>query len=70
LRCAVQAVEDRVVEHIPKVVGLVTDVIGADLVGAYLHGSSVLGGLRPASDVDILAVTRRSLREGQRRALV
>lgn len=57
-------------EHIAKVVRLVADVIGADLVGAYLHGSSVLGGLRPASDVDILAVTRRSLTEDQRRALV
>ncbi|MEV0720119.1 aminoglycoside adenylyltransferase domain-containing protein [Asanoa sp. NPDC050611] len=44
--------------------------MGADLVGTYLHGSAVLGGLRPASDVDVLAVTRRSLGADQRRALV
>jgi predicted nucleotidyltransferase len=58
------------VDQVGKVVGLVTDVFGVDLLGAYLHGSSVLAGLRPASDVDVLAVTRQSLSEGQRRALV
>lgn len=57
-------------DHVERVVRLMTDVIGGDLLGAYLHGSSALGGLRPASDVDILAVTRRPLGEGQRRALV
>jgi predicted nucleotidyltransferase len=57
-------------DRVDKVVGLITDVIGADLVGAYLHGSSVLGRLRPAGDVDILAVTTRSLDQRQRRALV
>jgi predicted nucleotidyltransferase len=53
-----------------RVVRLIAEVVDADLLGAYLHGSSVLGKLRPASDVDILAVTRRPLDEDQRRALV
>ncbi|HEX8107776.1 MAG TPA: aminoglycoside adenylyltransferase domain-containing protein [Kofleriaceae bacterium] len=57
-------------DQLQQIVHRTTEVIGDDLVGAYLHGSSVLGGLRPASDLDILAVTRRSLDEGQRRALV
>jgi len=57
-------------DQVEQVVRLITEVIEADLLGAYLHGSSVLGGLRPASDVDILAVTRRPLDEEQRRALV
>jgi predicted nucleotidyltransferase len=57
-------------EQVGRVAGLITEVVGAALVGAYLHGSSVLGGLRPASDVDILAITRRPLDERQRRALV
>ena len=57
-------------DQLEQVVQLTTDVIGDDLIGAYLHGSSVLIGLRPASDVDILAVTRRSLDDGQRRAPV
>jgi predicted nucleotidyltransferase len=57
-------------DQVEQVVRLIAEVVGADLIGAYLHGSAVLGGLRPASDVDILAVTRRSVSEGQRRALV
>jgi streptomycin 3"-adenylyltransferase len=43
--------------------------MGPELLGMYLHGSAVLGGLAPASDLDVLAVTRRSLDEQQRRAL-
>jgi streptomycin 3"-adenylyltransferase len=70
LRPSRPAVEDRLVGQVERVVRLITEVVGADLLGAYPHGSSVLGGLRPASDVDILAVTRRSLGEGQRRALI
>ncbi|MEV4619197.1 aminoglycoside adenylyltransferase domain-containing protein [Asanoa sp. NPDC049573] len=57
-------------DQIERVVRLVTATIDADLLGVCLHGSAVLGGLRPASDVDVLAVARRSLSDGQRRALV
>lgn len=52
------------------VVELAESVLGGDVVGAYLHGSSVLGGLKPASDVDVLVVSRRSLDEQERRALL
>ncbi|GAB2617877.1 aminoglycoside adenylyltransferase family protein [Streptomyces capparidis] len=52
------------------VVRLVRGVLGPRLLGAYLHGSAVLGGLRPHSDVDVFAVVRRHLTEAERRALV
>ena len=39
-------------------------------IGAYAHGSAVLGRLRPLSDVDMLVVTRRRTTAGERRALV
>jgi streptomycin 3"-adenylyltransferase len=52
------------------VVRLVRQVLGSDVVGAYLHGSSVLGGLRPQSDLDLLVVSRRRTTEAERRALV
>ncbi|MGW0773598.1 aminoglycoside adenylyltransferase family protein [Streptomyces sp. NPDC002835] len=52
------------------VVTLVREVLGEDLIGAYLHGSAVLGGLRPGSDIDVLAVSRRSASPEQRRQLV
>jgi len=39
------------------------------LLAVYLHGSAVAGGLRPHSDVDILAVVDRGLTIEQRRTL-
>jgi streptomycin 3"-adenylyltransferase len=59
-----------VMDQLEQTVGLVRDVLGPELLGTYLHGSAVLGGLVPASDLDILAVTRRSLDERKRRALL
>ncbi|MER5990673.1 aminoglycoside adenylyltransferase family protein [Streptomyces viridosporus] len=55
---------------IRETVGLVGDVLGPDALGTYLHGSAVLGGLRPASDVDVLVVSRRRMDEQRRRALL
>lgn len=49
---------------------LVHDVLGADVVGIYRHGSAVLDGLRPHSDLDLLVVSRRRMTWQQRRALV
>jgi streptomycin 3"-adenylyltransferase len=45
-------------------------VLGPDVVGAYLHGSSALGGLRPYSDLDILVVSRRATTRDEKRRLV
>ncbi|MFI9630669.1 aminoglycoside adenylyltransferase family protein [Streptomyces sp. NPDC052042] len=56
--------------QLQEIVRLASGVLGGDVFGAYLHGSSVLGGLRPASDVDVLVVSRRSLDERERRALL
>jgi len=48
----------------------VLDVLGDALVGAYLHGSAVLGGLGPRSDLDVLAVTRGPTTVDEKRRLV
>jgi predicted nucleotidyltransferase len=53
-----------------EVVAIVRDVLGQAVVGAYLHGSAVLGGLRPTSDVDVLAVIDRPTSADERRAVV
>jgi predicted nucleotidyltransferase len=53
-----------------EVAAIVRDALGGALIGAYLHGSAVLGGLRPTSDIDVLAVIDRPTTEPQRRALV
>jgi streptomycin 3"-adenylyltransferase len=56
--------------QVDAIVTLVRDVLGDDLVGAYLHGSAVLGQLRPRSDTDVLVVARHGLTPAGRRALV
>jgi predicted nucleotidyltransferase len=52
------------------VVRIVQDVVGDKLIGAYLHGSAVLGGLRPLSDIDVLCVVSESTDQRQRAVLV
>jgi streptomycin 3"-adenylyltransferase len=46
-------------EQLDRVIALVREVLDQDVLGAYLHGSATLGGLRPHSDLDVLVVTRR-----------
>lgn len=45
-------------------------VLGDALLAVYLHGSAVSGGLRPQSDVDLIAVIERRMADGERRALL
>lgn len=52
------------------VVRLVRRVLGPGVVGAYLHGSAVLGGMRPHSDIDVFVVLRRPTTAEERRTLV
>ena len=59
-----------VMDQIQEIVGLVGHVLGQEVIGIYLHGSSVLGGLKPASDVDILVVSRQSMNDQERRQLL
>lgn len=50
-------------------VGAAADVLGDDLVGAYRHGSAVLGKLGPHSDLDVLVVARRRTTDGEKRRI-
>jgi streptomycin 3"-adenylyltransferase len=57
-------------EQLDRVVAAARDVLGPDLVGAYLFGSALVGGLRPRSDLDVLAVSRRRTTREEKRRLV
>lgn len=46
------------------------DLFGDALVAVYLHGSAVSGGLRPGSDIDLLAVLDRPVTEVEREGLL
>jgi predicted nucleotidyltransferase len=48
----------------------VRDVLGPAVVGAYLFGSAVEGGLKPESDLDVLAVSTRPTTREEKQRLV
>ena len=56
--------------QVDAVTRLLLDVLGADAVAAFLYGSAVVGGLKPASDLDFFAVSARSTTPSQKRRLI
>ena len=56
-------------DQLQEIVRLVSDTLGANALGIYLHGSAVGGGLKPASDIDIMVVCGQSLTGRERLVL-
>jgi predicted nucleotidyltransferase len=56
--------------QVERLVEGLQDVLKEDLLGVYLHGSAVLGGLRPRSDIDVIAVSTRRTSSDEKRRLV
>jgi len=52
-----------------QVLKIIEELLNNILVGVYLYGSAVMGGLRINSDIDILVVTNHDLSERTRREL-
>lgn len=48
---------------------IIRELLGNSVIGVYLYGSAVMGGLRNGSDVDVLVVTKNNLSEIARRKL-
>lgn len=57
-------------EQISETLEQMRSVLADGLLAVYLHGSAVSGGLRPQSDIDLLAVVDRGLTESERAALL
>jgi predicted nucleotidyltransferase len=57
-------------QQLDRVTTLVRDVLGPDVVGAYLFGSAVLGGLQRESDLDVLVVSKRQTTREEKQRLV
>ncbi|MFM9370710.1 aminoglycoside adenylyltransferase family protein [Streptomyces sp. Da 82-17] len=63
--------QENPVDQTGTVVRLAGELLGADhVIGMYRHGSALLGGLRPHSDIDVLVVVRERPSARVRRALV
>ncbi|AJE47703.1 aminoglycoside nucleotidyltransferase ANT9 [Celeribacter indicus] len=57
-------------EQIQSALLILQRSLGDALLGVYLHGSAVSGGLRPQSDIDLLAVVESELTGNQRNGLL
>ena len=60
----------RQMDQAETVARLVREVLAEAVIGVYLHGSAVAGGLRPTSDIDLLAVVGRPTSPPEQRALI
>ena len=54
-------------DQVETVVALIREVLSDAVLGIYLHGSSVIGNLRPTSDLDLFVVTTRRTTGGEQR---
>lgn len=52
-----------------KALKIVEELLGSSIIGVYLFGSAVKGGLRINSDVDVLVLVNNSLLEVTRKKL-
>jgi streptomycin 3"-adenylyltransferase len=57
-------------EQLDGLVELLRDILRDTIVAVYLHGSAVLGRLRPYSDLDLMVVAARPTTAGEKRALI
>lgn len=57
-------------DQVAAVLELLDAAADGSLLGAYLYGSAVDGGLRPDSDLDLFGVTQRRLTADERRAII
>lgn len=57
-------------EQISQCLTLLKEMLGKDLLGVYLYGSSILGGLQKFSDLDLFVILNRSTTYQERAKLV
>ena len=57
-------------EQLAMVLEIARTVLGDNLIGVYLHGTTGAEALRPTSDLDVLVVIGQPTTEAERRALV
>jgi predicted nucleotidyltransferase len=56
--------------QIEQCLNLLKEILGKDLLGVYLYGSSVFGGLQKYSDLDLFVVSSRSTTHEEKTQLV
>lgn len=51
---------DEMAQQLKECVALLKSVFGSDLLGVYLYGSALVGGLQKYSDIDLFVITNRA----------
>jgi streptomycin 3"-adenylyltransferase len=57
-------------KQINQCVDLLKDVLGQNLFGVYLYGSSIVGGLQKYSDIDLFVVSEHATTVEEKKKLV
>ncbi len=55
-----EANDKTIQEQVDNCVKLVKNILGKDLLGVYLYGSALMGGLYKFSDIDLFAISNRA----------
>lgn len=62
--------DDRISEQVSQCIELLKSVLGEHLLGVYLYGSSVIGGLQKYSDIDLFVVSDRATTQNEKSKLI
>jgi streptomycin 3"-adenylyltransferase len=62
------APEDR--DRLNRLLVAIREILGDNIIGAYMHGSAVLDGLGPRSDLDVLVVVEHPTGQAQKQELL
>jgi streptomycin 3"-adenylyltransferase len=64
------ALSSRQTEQVRRTINAMQEILGRALLAVFLHGSATTTGLRPESDIDLLAMIDRPMSERERKALL
>lgn len=56
--------------QIEQSIKLLVNILGKDLLGMYLYGSSIVGGLQKYSDIDLFVVSARRTTSEEKRGMI
>ena len=62
--------ENHTKKQIQACIDLLQEVLGDDLLGVYLYGSSIVGGLQKYSDIDLFVISNRETAYQEKATLV
>jgi streptomycin 3"-adenylyltransferase len=62
------ALDDR--DRLNRLLVAAREILGENVIGAYMHGSAVLDGLGPRSDLDVLVVVEHPTDQAQKQELL